>query len=109
MLVSLTSSAAAILNLEVCSLATAFLKLWFPTGFTSKEFEDFLTANGVKHFKSAPYHPATNRLVERAVQIVKNGLKKVTAGSVGERLARELFTTPQSTTGMAPDELLDAR
>ena len=115
MSVSSTSSAAAISELR-----TLFSRYGIPetvvsdngTGFTSKEFQDFLTANGVKHLKSAPYHPATNGLAERAVQIVKRGLKKVTAGSVGERLARVLFAyriTPQSTTGMAPDELLLGR
>jgi len=115
MSVGSTSSAAAILELR-----TLFSRYGIPetlvsdngTGFTSGEFENFLATNGVKHLKSAPYHPATNGLAERAVQIVKRGLKKVTAGSVEERLARVLFAyriTPQSTTGLAPDELLLGR
>ena len=68
--------------------------------------------NGVKHITSAPYHPATNGLVERAVQIVKKGLKKETVGSMEERLAKVLMayrTTPQSTTGVTPAELLQGR
>ena len=115
MSVGSTSSAAAILELR-----TLFSRYGIPetlvsdngTGFTSGEFENFLATNGVKRLKSAPYHPATNGLAERAVQIVKRGLKKVTAGSVEERLARVLFAyriTPQSTTGLAPDELLLGR
>jgi len=94
MSVGSTSSAAAILELR-----TLFSHYCFPetvvsdneTRFTSRNFEDFLATNGVKHLKSAPYHPANNGLAERSVLIVKRGLKKVTAGSVEERLACVLF------------------
>ena len=51
------------------------------TCFVSEEFESFLQANGVKHVTSAPYHPTFNGLAERAVQIVKNRLKKEREGS----------------------------
>ena len=44
--------------------------------FMSAEFELFLEKNGVKQLTTAPYHPASNGLAERAVQIVKKGLKK---------------------------------
>ena len=57
----------------------------------------------------APHHPASNGLGERAVQIVKNSLKKVTEGKINTRLAKILFAyhiTPQSTTGVSPSELL---
>ena len=40
------------------------------TGFTSTEFGDFLAANGIKHSKIAPGHPATNGLAENAVKTV---------------------------------------
>ena len=81
-------------------------------GFVSQEFESFLKYNGIKHVTSAPYHPASNGLAERAIQIVKRGLKKVTAGSISTRLARVLFTyriTPQRTTEVSPAELLLGR
>ena len=77
--------------------------------FTGKEFQAFMTSNGIKHITSAPHHPASNGLAERAVQIVKNGLKKVTEGTINTRLAKILFAyriTPQSTTGVSPSELL---
>lgn len=55
--------------------------------FVSEEFETFMLKNGIKHLTSAPYHPATNGLAERAVQIVKNGLKKETVGNMEERIS----------------------
>ena len=78
----------------------------------SSEFEEFLRRNGIKHTTSAPYHPASNGLAERAVQIVKKGLKKERSGTMLTRLAKVLFAyqiTPQSTTGTSPAELLLGR
>ena len=42
------------------------------TNFTSDEFEAFLRANGVKHVCTPPHHPASNGLVERAVQTLNS-------------------------------------
>ena len=39
--------------------------------FTSDEFAQFLKLNGVKHIRSAPYHPASNGQVERFIQTLK--------------------------------------
>ena len=68
--------------------------------------------NGVKQITSATYHAVTNGLAERAVQIVKRGLKKVTSGSITARLAKVFLTyriTPQGTTGISPAELVLGR
>ena len=80
--------------------------------FISADFQHFLTMNGIKHITSSPYHPSTNGLAERAVQIVKKGLKKVTEGSIRSRIAKVLLayrTTPHSTTGSTPASLLFGR
>ena len=77
--------------------------------FTSNEFIHFCKMNGIKHITSAPYHPSTNGMAERAVQIVKEGLKRLTCGTLETRLSRFLFTyriTPQTTTNTSPAELL---
>ena len=82
------------------------------TCFVSTEFEEFLARNGIKHLTSAPYHPSSNGLAETAVQVIKQGLKKNTRGSMKSRLAQVLFryrTTPQTTTGVSPSELLLGR
>ena len=36
--------------------------------FVFEEFELFTRHNGIKHIKSAPYHPASNGLAERFIQ-----------------------------------------
>ena len=80
--------------------------------FTSEEFKKFMKANGIKHITSAPYHPSTNGLAERAVQTVKQGLRQMQGGTVEEKLARFLMKyriTPHSTTGISPSELLMGR
>ena len=76
--------------------------------FTSKEFAKFVKMNGVRHVRSAPYHPATNGLAERAVQTVKSALRKM-SGPLHTRMSQFLLSyhiTPQSTTTQTPAELL---
>ena len=100
-------------QLTIQQLQTIFAHFGLPdtvvtdngTCFVSSEFEQFLSENGIHHWKTAPYHPATNGLAERNVQILKQGLKKIKNGSMEERLAKLLFNyriTPQSTTGTSP-------
>ncbi len=60
--------------------------------FTSAEFEAFVQNNGIHHVCSAPYHPASNGLAERAVQIFKQGVKKMSEGPLNDRIARFLFS-----------------
>ena len=76
---------------------------------SSAEFSEFMARNGIRHIKSAPYHPATNGLAERAVQTFKNALKKASTTDVEAELSKFLFCyriTPHSTTGASPAELL---
>ena len=80
--------------------------------FVSEEFESFLKSNGIKHPTSSAYHPASNGLAERAVQTLKNGLKKVRDGTLKSRIARVLFSyriAVHSTTGRSPAEMLIGR
>ena len=82
------------------------------TSFTSAEFNDFIQHNGIKHIRSAPFHPSTNGLAERAIQTVKRALAKESGGSLKTRLATFLLqyrTTPHVTTGVTPAELLMGR
>lgn len=79
--------------------------------FTSHEFLEFMRNNGVKHTLVAPYHPRSNGQAERFVQTFKQYFK--TEGNAGnaikQNLARFLFsyrTTPNSTTGQTPAEIL---
>ena len=80
--------------------------------FTSSEFKEFMTKNGIRHIKTAPYHPASNGLAERAVQTLKEGLKKLSSGCLETKLCRFLFQyriTPHTTTGQSPAQLLLGR
>ena len=77
--------------------------------FTSDQFADFLRQNGVRHTRSAPYHPATNGAAERMVQVLKKGLKLASRLGVDHELANLLLSyrsRPHSTTGAPPAELL---
>ena len=79
------------------------------TCFMSSEFPEFRKHSGIRHITSAPHHPSSNGLVERAVQTVKSGLKGLGNGNIEHNLLRFLFVyrrTPYSTTGVSPSELL---
>lgn len=83
--------------------------------FTSQEFKEFLEANGVHHI--APYHPASNGLVECSVQTVKNAfLRQLLHGgkfhqtrSLQHRIDSFLFAyrnTRHSMTGISPADAM---
>ena len=109
-----TSSSTSSITIEL--LRKTFASLGLPevlvsdnaTAFTSAEFSEFLHRNGVRHVRTPPYHPASNGLVERAVQ----SFKRIRNGSINTRLARYLFkyrSTPHTSTGMSPAEMLYGR
>ena len=82
--------------------------------FVSQEFDNFCRQNNIKHIKSAPYHPASNGLVERFVQTLKQSLKATQddGRSLSQCLCSFLLTyrtTVHATTGVAPCELLCQR
>ena len=58
--------------------------------FTSAEFESCMKANGVKHIRTSPYHPASNEEAERFVQTFKHSLKtsRNDSGSLDVKLSK---------------------
>ena len=74
----------------------------------SSDFELFNKMNGIRHFKVSPHHPASNSLVERAVQTVKSGTSKMEGGNLQSKVTWFLLRcriTPQTTTGISPSQL----
>ena len=77
--------------------------------FTSEQFANLCNRNRITHITSAPFHPASNGLAERAVQTFKAKLKQMKSGSLTTKIARILLrqhTSPHSTTGLPPCQLL---
>ena len=116
--VHVTTSATTATTID--KLQTTFAALGLPEvivsdngpAFCSDEFRSFMKQNGIQHVKTPPYHPASNGLAERYVQVFKDGMRKLTGGSMESRVARFLsryHTTPQSTTGTTPAELMFGR
>ena len=76
--------------------------------------EEFTCTNGIKHSCSSPYHPATNDEAERFVRTFKEAKKtgKGDRPTLTHRLQNFLLTyrtTPHSTTGIPPCDLLMGR
>ena len=57
--------------------------------FKGESFCQSVLLNGIQHLTSAPYHPASNGPAER--QTFKNAMKKLSGGSVQDRVNRFLF------------------
>ena len=113
--VSTTSSAVTIKVLRTLMAHYGLPDLIFSdngTSFTSEEFQAFVKKNGIRHKTSVPYHPATNGLFERAVQVVKNGLRKNKGGDFDLRLTRALYHyrfNPHATTAASTSKLFLGR
>ena len=76
--------------------------------FVGAEFKEFMNRNGINHCTSAPYHPASNGLV----QTFKRAMKKQEGGTLEAKLARFVLQyriTPHATTGSSPAKLLMGR
>ena len=78
--------------------------------FTSEEFAEFTTKNGIKHIKTAPYHPSSNGAVERLVQSFKRSMRA--SEREGKSIQHSLYNfllsyriTPHATTNISPSEL----
>ena len=116
--IHVTNTASSMATIEL--LRRSFATLGLPevvvsdngTAFTSLEFTEFMKRNGIRHVRTPPYHPASNGLVERAVQTFKEGFKRLQKGSINTRVTRFLFKyrlTPHSSTGLSPAELMFGR
>ncbi|XP_043231405.1 uncharacterized protein K02A2.6-like isoform X5 [Amphibalanus amphitrite] len=84
------------------------------TAFTSAVFTGYLKEVGVRQIRVTPYHPRGAGAVERFNKNVKNVLQTATAdGMDWKRAIREFLlsyrSTPHSTTGRSPAELLRGR
>ncbi|XP_048731638.2 uncharacterized protein K02A2.6-like [Ostrea edulis] len=82
--------------------------------FTSREFDDFTKKNAIKHFKSAPYHPATNGLAERFVQTFKRSMNSMKNNemSLNKKIANFLLlyrNAPHSVTNETPATLFHGK
>ena len=77
--------------------------------FIAAEFSVFVKNNGIKHIRCAPYHPATNGLVERFVQTFKQGMRASKSNkSISSRPANFLLayrTARHTTKGQSLDKV----
>ena len=82
--------------------------------FTSAEFQNFVKKTRIIHKTSAPWHPATRRLVERFVQSFKQAMKLALTdgGSLNQKITCFLLqyrNAVHATTNESPAKLLLGR
>ena len=78
--------------------------------FVSEEFHQFMQMNGIRHIRTAPYHPASNGQAERFVKTFKQAMKAMEhqAHPLAHRISNFLLryrTIPHSTTNKTPSAL----
>lgn len=79
---------------------------------TASVFELFLAGLGIRRCLIAPYHPASNGLVERAVRSAKEALGRMGPGGWAAKVAEYLLiqhSTPCPMTNRSPAELFMGR
>ncbi|XP_062699819.1 uncharacterized protein K02A2.6-like [Aedes albopictus] len=76
------------------------------TQFTSAEFAEFCTSNGIEHLTTAPFHPQSNGQAERFVDTFKRAVKKIREGrgSMQEALDTFLLTYRSTPNRALPDQ-----
>ena len=80
--------------------------------FTALQFKKFCIEYGIKHKRSAPYHPQSNGLAERFVRTFKNVIGKVPVTDVDARIQEFLLwyrCAEHTTTKKSPSELMLGR
>lgn len=80
--------------------------------FTSREFETFMKLNGIRHVRSAPFHPRTNGAAERFVQTFKMNMKANQSIPLKKRLCNFLLSyrnQVHQTTKSTPAQLMFGR
>ena len=82
--------------------------------FTSQEFQEFLSSNGINQSFSPVYHPSSNGAAENAVKLCKRAIKKAMRDSVDVDAALQTYllayrNSIHSTTGDTPAMLLQRR
>ncbi|XP_062550299.1 uncharacterized protein K02A2.6-like [Armigeres subalbatus] len=86
------------------------------TQFTSAEFAEFCSSNGIQHITTAPFHPQSNGQVERFVDTFKRATTKIREGKGTMQAALDQFlltyrSTPHRSTpnGASPAEIMFGR
>ncbi|UYV84592.1 K02A2.6-like [Cordylochernes scorpioides] len=84
------------------------------TPFISEEFEDFLGSNGIKHIRTANYHPACNGEVENFNKTLKSTvltahLQHTEVKRTIQLFLREYRSTPHTVTKQTPSAVLHGR
>ena len=81
--------------LIISSLRLIFAQFGLPsvvvTDNDSVEFGQSLKSNGIQQRLSSPYHPSSNRLAERGVQIFKREMQKIKHSPIQDRLSHIFF------------------
>ncbi|UYV84472.1 hypothetical protein LAZ67_X002313 [Cordylochernes scorpioides] len=84
------------------------------TPFISEEFEDFLGSNGIKHIRTANYHPACNGEVENFNKTLKSTvltthLQHTEVKRTIQMFLREYRSTPHTVTKQTPSAVHNGR